>query len=144
MGSRVPSRMNTYLSETYSCSYSQANSTVGHNDRIYTGGGQNSHLLTTSPSKTVFAPHSYEGHFSEDDSQQGHDLKWKEEERDIAAPLPPNFRPNRRRGTDIELGGFDTLTESNLSVHNLRISNLNPLVHNFTSPISQSPGSFHF
>lgn len=37
---------------------------------------------------------------------------------------------------DVELGGFEALTEMNLSVHNLRMSNVNPLVHGFTSPIS--------
>lgn len=61
----------------------------------------------------------------------------RDEERDVPAPLPM-FRPNRRRGLDVELGGLDTLTEVNLTAHNMNVSNVsnvNPLLHNFTSPI---------
>jgi len=47
----------------------------------------------------------------------------------------PALRPNRRRGNDVEMGGFSGLTENNLSQHNLRPGNINPMVHNFTSPI---------
>jgi len=51
----------------------------------------------------------------------------------------PALRPNRRRGEDIEMGGFSGLTEDNLSQHNLSRNpsrgNLNPLVHNFKSPL---------
>jgi hypothetical protein len=52
--------------------------------------------------------------------------------------LQPALRPNRRRGEDIEMGGLTGLTEGNLSQHNLQrngTGKLNPLVHNFTSPI---------
>lgn len=138
MESHGPSRMNTYVSETHS--FSQAHSAVGYSDRPYTAGGQNTYHFVSSPSKTNIRKNSFESPFTDDGSQPAHDFKnmdkpWKEEERDVAAPLPP-IRPNRRRGTDIELGGFDTLTETNLSVHNLRMSNVNPLVHGFTSPIN--------
>lgn len=54
----------------------------------------------------------------------------------VSSPKLPIMRPNRRRGGDVELGGIDGLTENNLSRHNLRPSNINPVVHNFTSPIS--------
>jgi hypothetical protein len=37
----------------------------------------------------------------------------------------------------VELGGFDNLTEVNLTVHNMNVLNVNPLLHNFTSPISE-------
>jgi len=43
------------------------------------------------------------------------------------------FRPNRKRGEDVELGGIG-LTEANLSKHDLHAS-VNPMVHSFTSPI---------
>ncbi|KAJ7189000.1 hypothetical protein C8R46DRAFT_1184246 [Mycena filopes] len=55
-------------------------------------------------------------------------------------PALPSMRPNRRRGADVEMGGFTGLTEGNLSQHNLRPSNLNPLVHTFTSPIDLFDG----
>ncbi|KAF5375536.1 hypothetical protein D9615_009191 [Tricholomella constricta] len=61
------------------------------------------------------------------------DKYWAEEERDALPNLPP-IRPNRRKGADIELGGVD-MTEENLSKHDLRESNVNHMVHNFTSPI---------
>ncbi|KAJ3564882.1 hypothetical protein NP233_g8005 [Leucocoprinus birnbaumii] len=137
MESHGPSRMNTYMSETQS--FSQAPSALGYNDRPYNAGGQANHHAADSVSRGNLRRNSLESPFT-DDGSQGNDFKsveapWKEEERDVAAPLPP-IRPNRRRGGDVELGGFDTLTESNLSVHNLRLSNVNPLVHGFTSPIN--------
>ncbi|KAF8885982.1 hypothetical protein BD779DRAFT_1673425 [Infundibulicybe gibba] len=65
-----------------------------------------------------------------------------DEDADIAANLPtlPPLRPNRRRGQDIELGVAGTLAENSLSKHNFRISksNVNPMIHNFTSPIGLS------
>lgn len=60
------------------------------------------------------------------------------------------MRPNRRRGEDVEMGGFSGLTEDNVSQHNLSTQNLrryppgnlNPLVHNFRSPIGASSRVF--
>lgn len=70
-------------------------------------------------------------------SSAGHG--WPEdEERDIVPvelPKLPPMRPNRKRGQEVELGGIDGLTEGNLSRHNLRPGTVNPMVHNFTSPI---------
>ena len=62
---------------------------------------------------------------------------WEESEEDVVADLPP-IRPNRRKGNnEVQLGGIDRrLTENNLSKHNLKASNVNPLLHNFTSPIN--------
>ncbi|KAF7350875.1 hypothetical protein MSAN_01649600 [Mycena sanguinolenta] len=57
--------------------------------------------------------------------------------------LQPALRPNRRRGEDIEMGGFTGLTEANLSQHNLNrkgTGKLHPMVHNFTSPIDLYSG----
>jgi len=63
---------------------------------------------------------------------------WDEEGRDVAAELPP-IKPNRKKGSrDIEMTGVGSLTETNLSEHNLRFSNVNPLISNFTSPIGES------
>ncbi|KAJ7286851.1 hypothetical protein C8J57DRAFT_1282187 [Mycena rebaudengoi] len=59
-------------------------------------------------------------------------------QKEIELPTLPALRPNRRRGQDVEMGvsmGRAPLTADNLSQHNLRPGNLNPLVHNFTSPI---------
>lgn len=56
---------------------------------------------------------------------------------EIELPTLPALRP-QRRGQDVEMGvstGSAPLTADNLSQHNLRPGNLNPLVHNFTSPI---------
>jgi len=135
LNSYGPSRMNSLTSEAYS--YNQPTSAVGH-DRIKPSpSGTQAYPFTSSPSKTNFRRNSFDGQLTEEGSQAGHksnDNHWDDEERDIAAPLPP-IRPNRRRGTEVELGGFEKLTETNLSVHNLRLSNVNPLVHNFTSPI---------
>jgi len=137
LGSHGPSRMNTFMSESYS--YDQTTSVVGHDRAKPRVDGSQAYPLTSSPTKTNFRRNSYDGQYTEDGSHPGHEGKsidkyWDDEQRDVAAPLPP-IRPNRRRGTDIELGGVDKLSETNLSVHNLRLSNVHPLVHNFTSPI---------
>ncbi|KAF8963629.1 hypothetical protein BDZ97DRAFT_1904814 [Flammula alnicola] len=89
---------------------------------VSTTGG--TYLLTSSPIKQNFSIHNKDS--------------WDDEGRDIPAALPP-FKPNRKRGHDIELAGMDrteSLTETNLSVHNLRQSNVNPMISNFTSPIN--------
>jgi len=49
-------------------------------------------------------------------------------------PSPITLKPNRRHGADVELGGIE-LSEANVSRHNMRASNVNAMVHNFTSPI---------
>ncbi|KAJ7478637.1 hypothetical protein B0H11DRAFT_2173655 [Mycena galericulata] len=62
---------------------------------------------------------------------------YPEDDRDIPSLAKvPELRPNRRRGDDVEMGGFSGLTEGNLSQHNVRrAGTLHPMVHNFTSPI---------
>ncbi|KAJ7647903.1 hypothetical protein FB45DRAFT_782868 [Roridomyces roridus] len=64
---------------------------------------------------------------------------YDDEEQDELPSLPrlQPMRPNRRRGEDVEMGGITHLSETNLSQHNLHRnrSTLNPLVHNFKSPI---------
>ena len=65
----------------------------------------------------------------------------EEEERDVPAALPQaTFKPVRKKqqNRDIEMSTTsDSLTESNLSVHNMRMSNVNPMIHNFKSPIGK-------
>ncbi|KAL0955686.1 hypothetical protein HGRIS_001910 [Hohenbuehelia grisea] len=83
---------------------------------------------TMSPGMTPMSPVSLSNHTEVEGADELASLR----------KLPP-MRPNRRIGSDIELGGFGgntgALTEANVSTHNLRMSKLNPLVHNFTSPI---------
>jgi len=67
------------------------------------------------------------------DLQTLHETR-KEEETDVAISLPP-IRPNRRRGMDIELGGFDAVAGSDSSV--TQVSNVNPLIRGFKSPIGK-------
>ncbi|KAH8827820.1 hypothetical protein DL96DRAFT_1119389 [Flagelloscypha sp. PMI_526] len=57
----------------------------------------------------------------------------------------PSMRPNRRLGSDIELGGMSpngsTTPPSNTATPRRgRMSRVNPLVHNFTSPIDLMSG----
>jgi hypothetical protein len=99
------------------------------------------YLLTSSPVKTGFDLQSYDGHTDDGlqiggSSLQNHgDNPWdRDEARDVPAALPV-MKPNRKRGRDVELGGIEALTETNLSNHNLRLSNVNPMLQNFTSPI---------
>ncbi|KAJ6534010.1 hypothetical protein DFH09DRAFT_1043608 [Mycena vulgaris] len=68
--------------------------------------------------------------------------EWAAADTDLELPASLSkmapMRPNRRRGADIEMGGFSGLTEDNISQHNLSrqpSGKINPLVHNFTSPI---------
>ncbi|KAG5642211.1 hypothetical protein DXG03_003403 [Asterophora parasitica] len=105
------------------------------------GGGVSgtTYLLTSSPVKNTFQleQESHDGHFDgpgRPPPTLAGDKYWAEEERDSLPRLPP-IRPNRRRGQDVELGGMDLMTEDNLSKHNVRPSNVNHMVHNFTSPI---------
>jgi hypothetical protein len=102
-------------------------------------------LLTSSPVKQTFQNLSYEQQedlrtipYIHEELNKTKD-SWDEEGRDVAASLPP-IKPNRKKGgRDIEMAGVGNLTETNLSVHNLRFSNINPMISNFTSPI----GEFH-
>jgi len=118
---------------------------------IDTQSGQPTYLLTSSPVKHQSSLPSHGGH--EDVMVEtprypvtpytGRQTSWGEEEDDAPAALPgklPPIRPNRRIGDDVELGGMNRLTENNISRHNIslghiRPSNLNPFVHNFTSPL---------
>ncbi|RDB25145.1 hypothetical protein Hypma_007400 [Hypsizygus marmoreus] len=105
-------------------------------------GTSGTYLLTSSPVKQHFPleTESYDEHVDESEMRTvqppgSTDKYWNDEERDVLPGLPP-IRPNRRKGHDVELGGIDaSLTEDNLSKHT-RASNLNPMVHNFTSPIN--------
>jgi len=98
------------------------------------GGG--SYLLTDSPTKGAFNRHDSIGkQMFEDNEQEMSPLSmqkvWADESRDgLIPPSAIPMRPNRR--SDVEMG---SLTEANVSEHNLRTSNVNHLVHTFTSPI---------
>ncbi|KAF8806628.1 hypothetical protein BYT27DRAFT_7224369 [Phlegmacium glaucopus] len=86
-----------------------------------------------SPVRRDFALSS-EGH---DGGARYHPNKqdWTEEEPNFPethVDLPP-LRPNRKK--DIELGRNDRLTEVNLSIHNVRVGSVNPMISNYTSPI---------
>ncbi|KAJ7099328.1 hypothetical protein B0H15DRAFT_927819 [Mycena belliarum] len=47
----------------------------------------------------------------------------------------PAMRPNRRRGGDLEMGGIDPVEPSRSDLSRNPSGKLNPLVHNFRSPI---------
>jgi len=114
------------------------------------------YLLTSSPIKKDF-PATISGNHDGfvDDVEAGgrgmqrsnstdKDQHWDEND-DVWTELPP-IRPNRRKGNDVQLGGIEArLTEQNLGHHNLKASsNVNPMVHNFTSPISAFSQRFLF
>ncbi|KAG6918880.1 hypothetical protein DXG01_010944 [Tephrocybe rancida] len=109
------------------------------------GSETRTHLLTSSPVKQHLQldAESMDDHYDspairvtrESGRSGSMDKYWAEEERDTVANLPP-LRPNRRKGADIELGGIDQMTEDNVSKLGVQqASNLNHMVHNFTSPI---------
>jgi hypothetical protein len=110
-----------------------------HGQPISTSGG--TYLLTSSPIKQTFDNPSYEQQENSRTVPYRHEelnrtnLSWHEE-RDVAAELPA-IKPNRKKGDlDIEMSsGVSSLTEANLSVHNFRTLNVNPMISNFTSPI---------
>jgi len=115
-----------------------------HNQPPTSTGG--TYLLTSSPVKQAF---SFDGHGDEGMAGLTYhpDMhpKWDEEEgRDIPAALPP-IKPVRKKtqARDIEMNTVESLTESNLSVHNMRLSNVNPMIQNFRSPIDlyEAPGN---
>ncbi|KAG6856747.1 hypothetical protein H0H87_001091 [Tephrocybe sp. NHM501043] len=111
--------------------------------------GTGTYLLTSSPIKQqhlVLDAESMDDHYhhgghspviriTDDSGRSGSTDKYRgEEEQDTLGNLPP-LRPNRRKGPDIELGGIDQTTENSVSRLNTRASNVNHMVHNFTSPI---------
>lgn len=132
-------------------SYPHSNMTQSMHSVNYANGTAGTYLLTSSPPKQHLPldRESHDGHFDDATMIQrplsiakSIDKHWVDEERDVLPSLPP-IRPNRRKGHDIELGGIarTSLTEANLSKHNLRASNVNHMVHNFTSPIDFVYGS---
>jgi len=79
------------------------------------------------PAGLIASPQMAHKEWADDDEREVPELHMQQ----------PVLRPNRRRGEDVEMGGLSGLTEGNMSQHNLRgkTGNLNPLVHNFRSPI---------
>ena len=114
-----------------------------------TMGASGTYLLTSSPIKKDFTalPGNHKVYVDDVEAgggggvQRSHstdkDQRDWDESDDVWTELPP-IRPNRRKGNDVQLGGFEPrLTDQNLGHHNLKpSSNVNPMVHNFTSPIS--------
>ncbi|KAJ6488239.1 hypothetical protein C8R47DRAFT_510893 [Mycena vitilis] len=104
------------------------------------------HITTNNDSKRLSFPppsqvhsHSYDGGSATPSPQMMH-KEWPGADGEVPELLmhQPALRPNRRRGEDVEMGGFSGLTEGNLSQHNLRrnaSAAVNPLVHNFRSPL---------
>jgi hypothetical protein len=86
-----------------------------------------SYLLTSSPIKRDIALSSESGPYQVDIR----DLS--EEDQDNLPDRVPPLRPNRKRRHDVDLES--NLTENNLSRHNIRFGNVNPMVSNYTSPI---------
>ncbi|KAH9485623.1 hypothetical protein JR316_0002533 [Psilocybe cubensis] len=107
--------------------------TTFQNNQVSTGG---TYLLTSSPVKQTL---SLDGHHDQSNDiafHIGHNT-WDnfDEERDIPAALPAMKPLRKKQGHDIEMSTVDTLSESNLSAHNLRVSGVNPMISNFRSPI---------
>jgi hypothetical protein len=123
-------RKNSTLSKMRSISIAETNLT-----QSLTGAG-GTYLLTSSPVKQNF---SDVGHVCDDGSVSRRIGRDPSTER-LAAPPPQKAptRSGRNRGTDLEMGEISGLTDQNLARHNVRTSSFNPMVHNFTSPISQS------
>lgn len=95
------------------------------------------YLLTSSPVKKNFELQSLED-IPETSRYRTSVENWDDESRDIPAALPQMI-PNRKK-IDIEMAELErieSLTETNLSVHNLRGSSVNPMISNFTSPIGR-------
>lgn len=108
------------------------------------------YLLTSSPVKQVYDlrpdPDNFyatipEATLAPPSRSHSTDKHWDLEDQDTTAHITP-FRPNRRKGSDIQLGGIDfQLTDQNL-VRHTKLSNVNPMLRNFTSPISMLSLSF--
>ncbi|KJA28832.1 hypothetical protein HYPSUDRAFT_128746 [Hypholoma sublateritium FD-334 SS-4] len=96
------------------------------------------YLLTASPIKKPYDLQSMDDINDTIPYQAAKDTWDEDESRDIPAELPPMV-PNRRKlGRDIEMARVESLTETNLSMHNFRESNVNPMISNFTSPIGKT------
>ncbi|KAG6888396.1 hypothetical protein C0995_008636 [Termitomyces sp. Mi166 len=103
---------------------------------------QNVHLDMDSVSDSYHSPTTRVTHESHRTGSM--DKYWADEEQDILASMPP-LKPNRKMGDDIELGSIDQVREPNTPKLTTRKSNVNQMVHDFTSPIdlsyrSQKPG----
>ena len=117
----------------------RSDATRSRNTHGQAGGG--TYLLTSSPVKQNFPLDIYDTREEQrihgaDSTDSKH---WIDSEHNVSLPDLPPIRPNRRRGETVEHGGIDfKLTESNLFHHNSstsHLSNIHPMVHNFTSPI---------
>ncbi|KAJ4468363.1 hypothetical protein C8J55DRAFT_203079 [Lentinula edodes] len=88
--------------------------------------------VKTNYSLHDFSPESHEVSFNSDDK-----IAAMERDEYPLSELPHSstIRPNRKRGDDVELGGIGSLTEANLSRHNV-YSSVNLMVHSYTSPIN--------
>lgn len=106
----------------------------------------NTHLLTASPVKfgSSISP-SHDGY--EAYSPISPEKAWIDAKDSQSLHVPTlGMRPNRRtENGDVEMGGGVpmTLSEENLSKHNERMSKLNHLVYNFTSPIGEISSTLH-
>jgi len=76
------------------------------------------------PSQGIASPQLVHKEWTTYDDAEARDMP-------VALPKMAPMRPNRRRGEDVEMGGLSGPTDTN----NYPSRNLNPLVHNFTSPI---------
>lgn len=131
--------------------YARSHMTQSFQGGAYPGspghGTSGTYLLASSPVKqNIGLPaESLDGHFDTSPRQMEPSFvnsmdkyNWAEEERDVVSNLGslPPIRPNRRKGQDVELGGVgvDFVLDDNAS-RTTRASNLNPMVHNYTSPI---------
>ncbi|KAF9047515.1 hypothetical protein BJ165DRAFT_1466688 [Panaeolus papilionaceus] len=143
------------LGDVESAHHEQFNYPPRAPDTPQTGG---TYLLTSSPKKRPLSIQSEDYKVDIDGVPYTHHAPqhmterrdWEhdeEEERDVPMSLPQNTRPlraNHRQeiDTDKKNASSSTLTESNLSAHNIRTrgSNINPMIANFTSPIDLYSG----
>ncbi|KAG6839917.1 hypothetical protein C0991_010397 [Blastosporella zonata] len=118
-------------------------SNINYGTPVPRGSETGTYLLTSSPAKQhqFLEAESVDDHYNAPATRVTRELgrsksmdKYRAEEDDTIATLPP-LRPNRRRGADIELGGIDQMSEDHGSRLNVKASNVNHMVHNFTSPI---------
>jgi len=89
------------------------------------------YVLTSSPVKGTFGPEVYDDGYQKY-AADSKSRRLTEEERDIPRALPRPLRPVRRRNGDVEMNEINSLTESNLKLHNAYSRSA---VANFTSPI---------
>lgn len=113
-----------------------------HHDQRPVSSSGDTYLLTSSPVKREFDLQSYDGSQHHvivspyrPDTQQARP-HWADEERDIAGELSHSISKNKN-GKDIEMRGFQGLSETNVSKHNLRRTKVNPMISNYTSPIGE-------